>query len=47
MQPRSQADDMMLDYVEAQIKSLDIPSIKGSQKWGHYEICGIKTRKCV
>ena len=40
-----QADDMMLDYVEAQLKTLDIPQIMGVQSWGTYEINGVKTRK--
>ena len=41
----SDAQDMMLDYVEAELRTLNIPSIKGKQSWGVYEIQNVTTKK--
>lgn len=39
------AQDLMMDYIEAELRGLKIPTIKGKQAWGVYELQGIETKK--
>ena len=41
----SGAEDLMMDYIEAELRGLKIPTIKGKQAWGVYELQGIETKK--
>eukprot|EP01043_Picozoa_sp_COSAG02_P055802 COSAG02_NODE_6530_length_3516_cov_1.974246_2_plen_226_part_00 len=38
-------EELMLDYIEAELRGLSIPSIKGKQGWGVYELLDIATKK--
>jgi hypothetical protein len=38
-------EELMMDYIEAELRGLNIPSIKGKQGWGVYELLDIKTKK--
>eukprot|EP01047_Picozoa_sp_COSAG01_P036307 COSAG01_NODE_2832_length_6997_cov_44.218904_4_plen_371_part_00 len=39
-----QTNDMIMDYVEAELKKLNIPILKGKASWGNYELVGVKTK---
>ena len=38
-------EELMMDYIEAELRGLSIPSIKGKQGWGVYELQNIATKK--
>ena len=39
-----QTNDMIMDYVEAELKKMEVPVIKGKASWGTYELHGVKTK---
>jgi hypothetical protein len=39
------AEELMMDYIEAELRTLNIPSIKGKQSWGVYELLNIEPKK--